>query len=190
MCGRDRSGTGCFCSSGLRDPSVPSLCLRQDFRELGKAAAPSPAWGFGIRTLPSVGAGLGRSHGAGFSPSTQLVEKKQILRVSRGFSWVNSGERVWGSDSPVRDELSTCGGSRRVGVRRADTRVHTQLPPDSNHAQPPPHDGHITLALITCLLSYRPCPGSGSWLSLLTWPWAGYLTNKTSSIYPSVKRGV
>lgn len=30
-----------------------------------------------------------------------------MLRVSRGFSWVNSGERVWGSDSPVREELST-----------------------------------------------------------------------------------
>lgn len=44
---------------------------------------------------------------ASFLPSTQLVEKKQILRVSKGFSWVNSGERVWGSDSPVRDELST-----------------------------------------------------------------------------------
>lgn len=40
-------------------------------------------------------------------PSTQLVEKKQMLRVSRGLSCVNSGERVWGSDSPVRDELST-----------------------------------------------------------------------------------
>ena len=44
---------------------------------------------------------------AGLSPSTQLVEKKQMLRVSSGFSWVNSGERVWGSDSPVREELST-----------------------------------------------------------------------------------
>lgn len=41
------------------------------------------------------------------SPSTQLVEKKQMLRVSSGFSWVNSGERVCGSDSPVSDELST-----------------------------------------------------------------------------------
>lgn len=40
-------------------------------------------------------------------PSTQLVEKKQMLRVSSGFSWVNSGERVWGSDSPVSEELST-----------------------------------------------------------------------------------
>ena len=44
------------------------------------------------------------------SPSTQLVEKKQMLRVSRGFSWVNSGERAWGSDSPVKDELSTWEG--------------------------------------------------------------------------------
>lgn len=33
-----------------------------------------------------------------------------MLRVSRGFSWVNSGERVWGSDSPVKDELSTWEG--------------------------------------------------------------------------------
>lgn len=40
-------------------------------------------------------------------PSTQLVEKKQMLRVSRGFSCVNSGERVCGSDSPVSEELST-----------------------------------------------------------------------------------
>ena len=37
-----------------------------------------------------------------------MVEKKQRLRVSRGFSWVNSAVRVWGSDSPVREELSTC----------------------------------------------------------------------------------
>jgi len=41
------------------------------------------------------------------SPSTQLVEKKAMLRVSRGLSWVQSGDLVWGSDSPVRDELST-----------------------------------------------------------------------------------
>ena len=40
-------------------------------------------------------------------PSTQLVEKKAMLRVSRGLSWVQSGDLVWGSDSPVRDELST-----------------------------------------------------------------------------------
>lgn len=41
------------------------------------------------------------------SPSTQLVEKKAMFRVSRGLSWVQSGDLVWGSDSPVRDELST-----------------------------------------------------------------------------------
>lgn len=40
-------------------------------------------------------------------PSTQLVEKKAMLRVSRGLSWVQSGDLVWGSDSPVREELST-----------------------------------------------------------------------------------
>lgn len=40
-------------------------------------------------------------------PSTQLVEKKAMLRVSRGLSWVQSGDRVCGSDSPVREELST-----------------------------------------------------------------------------------
>lgn len=40
-------------------------------------------------------------------PSTQLVEKKAMLRVSRGLSWVQSADLVWGSDSPVRDELST-----------------------------------------------------------------------------------
>lgn len=43
-------------------------------------------------------------------PSTQLVEKKAMLRVSRGLSWVQSGDLVWGSDSPVRDELSTWTG--------------------------------------------------------------------------------
>lgn len=40
-------------------------------------------------------------------PSRQVVEKKLIFFVSRGLSWVNSEERGWGSDSPVRDELST-----------------------------------------------------------------------------------
>lgn len=40
-------------------------------------------------------------------PSTQLVEKKAMLRVSKGLSWVQSGDLVCGSDSPVRDELST-----------------------------------------------------------------------------------
>lgn len=61
----------------------------------------------GFRLLPVLLLEAGAPHQAGLSPSTQLVEKKQILRVSRGFSWVNSGERVWGSDSPVREELST-----------------------------------------------------------------------------------
>ena len=41
-------------------------------------------------------------------PSTALVEKKARFLVSRGLSLVKSGERDWGSDSPVRDELSTC----------------------------------------------------------------------------------
>jgi hypothetical protein len=40
-------------------------------------------------------------------PSTALVEKKARFLVSSGFSWVYSGPRDWGSDSPVRDELST-----------------------------------------------------------------------------------
>lgn len=51
-------------------------------------------------------------------PSTQLVEKKQMLRVSSGFSCVNSGERVWGSDSPVREELSTFTGRRERREQR------------------------------------------------------------------------
>ena len=41
-------------------------------------------------------------------PSTQLVEKKAMFRVSRGFSLVKSGDLVCGSDSPVSEELSTC----------------------------------------------------------------------------------
>lgn len=53
-------------------------------------------------------------------PSTQLEEKKQMLRVSRGFSWVNSGERVWGSDSPVREELSTSTGRRTERQRESE----------------------------------------------------------------------
>lgn len=54
-------------------------------------------------------------------PSTQLEEKKQMLRVSRGFSWVNSGERVWGSDSPVREELSTSTGRHTETERVRET---------------------------------------------------------------------
>lgn len=42
------------------------------------------------------------------TPSTALVEKKAKFLVSRGFSEVYSGDRLWGSDSPVREELSTC----------------------------------------------------------------------------------
>lgn len=45
-----------------------------------------------------------------YSPSTQLVEKKQMFWVSREFSWVKSGEQVWGSDSPDKHELSTWHG--------------------------------------------------------------------------------
>lgn len=40
-------------------------------------------------------------------PSTALVEKKPRFLVSRGFSCVKSTPRLWGSDSPVREELST-----------------------------------------------------------------------------------
>lgn len=62
-------------------------------------------------------------------PSTQLVEKKQMLRVSRGLSCVNSGERVCGSDSPVREELSTFTGKGRRDEcyqwdRGTDSRWH------------------------------------------------------------------
>lgn len=99
---------------------------------------PQSYWGFRIQMPPSMGAGTRGPHQAGLSPSTQLVEKKQILRVSRGFSWVNSGERVWGSDSPVRDELSTWGGSREgVVISLAGALVHTQLSSNSNCAQSP-----------------------------------------------------
>lgn len=53
------------------------------------------------------------------APSTQLVEKKVMFRVSKGLSCVQSGERVWGSDSPVREELSTWGWVRsREGLAR------------------------------------------------------------------------
>jgi hypothetical protein len=40
-------------------------------------------------------------------PSTAFVEKKAKLRVSNGSSFVHSGVLVWGSDSPVNEELST-----------------------------------------------------------------------------------
>lgn len=41
-------------------------------------------------------------------PSTALVEKKAMFLVSRGLSLVKSAVLVWGSDSPVSEELSTC----------------------------------------------------------------------------------
>lgn len=40
-------------------------------------------------------------------PSTALVEKKPKFLVSNGFSLVKSDPRDWGSDSPVKLELST-----------------------------------------------------------------------------------
>ena len=40
-------------------------------------------------------------------PSTAFVEKNAKFFVSNGFSWENSGVRSCGSDSPVREELST-----------------------------------------------------------------------------------
>lgn len=45
-----------------------------------------------------------------------------MLRVSRGESWVHSGDRVCGSDSPVSDELSTWEG-RGGGEHTAQPRV-------------------------------------------------------------------
>lgn len=49
-------------------------------------------------------------------PSTQLVEKKAIFLVSSGFSFVKSGDRVCGSDSPVSEELSTCHAHTQEGA--------------------------------------------------------------------------
>lgn len=40
-------------------------------------------------------------------PSTAFVEKKARFLVSKGLSLVRSTPLLWGSDSPVRDELST-----------------------------------------------------------------------------------
>ena len=59
------------------------------------------------------------------SPSTQLVEKKQIFWVSRGFSLVNSVERDWGSDSPVKDELSTWDGREESHKARMEKKTYT-----------------------------------------------------------------
>lgn len=47
------------------------------------------------------------NHGKTTVPSTQLVEKKAMFLVSKGLSLEKSGVRVWGSDSPVSEELST-----------------------------------------------------------------------------------
>lgn len=70
----------------------------------------------GLKTKTSRGDKRQSWPDVAYWPSTQLVEKKQMLRVSRGLSCVNSGERVWGSDSPVREELSTFTG-RKGGER-------------------------------------------------------------------------
>lgn len=45
-----------------------------------------------------------------------MVEKNTMFLVSRGLSLEKSGVRVWGSDSPVREELSTWGtkGEARI----------------------------------------------------------------------------
>ena len=40
-------------------------------------------------------------------PSTALDEKNAKFLVSSGLLWVHSADRVCGSDSPVKDELST-----------------------------------------------------------------------------------
>lgn len=47
-------------------------------------------------------------------PSTQFVERNAMFFVSKGFSLENWGVRVWGSDSPVREELSTWNGKKNV----------------------------------------------------------------------------
>lgn len=41
------------------------------------------------------------------TPSTALVEKKAMFFVSSGLSLVNSMDLLCGSDSPVKEELST-----------------------------------------------------------------------------------
>lgn len=50
---------------------------------------------------------LWHTHKTIHKPSTALVEKKARFFVSSGFSWVKSGPRLCGSDSPVSEELST-----------------------------------------------------------------------------------
>jgi len=49
-------------------------------------------------------------------PSTAFVEKKARFFVSKGLSLVNSGVRLCGSDSPVREELSTCDGNQNIFI--------------------------------------------------------------------------
>lgn len=92
------------------------------------------------------------------SPSTQWVEKKQIFWVSRGFSLVNSGERDWGSDSPVKDELSTWDGreeGRKAGMEKRFTQMtHLFLPPASSlstcrQKQKLAHHCNLRSALVT-----------------------------------------
>lgn len=63
------------------------------------------------------------------SPSTQLVEKKVMFRVSKGLSCVQSGERVWGSDSPVREELSTWGWVKGKRAQPWDQGAFVQRTP-------------------------------------------------------------
>ena len=59
---------------------------------------------------------LGGPRASGWAaPSKHMVEKKAMLRVSKGESWVHSGDLVWGSDSPVNDELSTWRWREEVG---------------------------------------------------------------------------
>jgi len=50
-----------------------------------------------------------------------LVEKKARFLVSRGFSFVNSGLLVCGSDSPVSEELSTLKPLASITLRSAGT---------------------------------------------------------------------
>ena len=49
------------------------------------------------------------------APSTALVEKKARFLVSMGLLSVHSVPRDWGSDSPVREELSTWSKRSLVG---------------------------------------------------------------------------
>ena len=58
-------------------------------------------------------------------PSTAFVEKNAKFFVSKGFSWENSGVRAWGSDSPVREELSTL--FNRETKSKIKTLYHTGM---------------------------------------------------------------